>query len=129
MTPGHSSGQDMAHGHRRVVVTPVHLVILFIGAVLIISVVGIIVLAATGNPAPQELGTVCIASMTALGGLLAPNTGLFSSGRTAQRASLAGEAAARAVVNVSAEADYLAEHNPPDPLEPPEAPPATYRKH
>lgn len=77
---------------------PVQLVIGFIGVVLLTALLGIIVLAVMSQPVPDELGTVCIASMTALAGVLAPNTGLLTSGRTARRAEAAGHAAATAVI-------------------------------
>lgn len=85
-------------------VAPVQLVICFVGGVLILCVGGIIGLAIFGRAIPDELGTVCIASMTALAGLLAPNTGLVSS-RTSRRATEAAHAAAAAVVEVDGAAD------------------------
>jgi hypothetical protein len=85
--------------------SPLQLVIAFIGVVLLTGLVGIIVLAVLDRPVPDELGTVCIASMTALAGVLAPNTGLMASGRIARHAEEAGQAAAAAVVAVHAEDD------------------------
>lgn len=78
-------------------VAPVQLVIVAVAGILWTSLVGIIVLAILRVPIPDALGTLCIASMTALAGLLAPNTGLVAP-RTARRAHEAGEAAAAAVV-------------------------------
>lgn len=91
---------------------PVQLVIMFVGAVLLLCVLGMIALASiavwqghdVGNAIPQELATVAIASMTAMAGLLAPNTGLLSSSRTARRAEAAGHAAASAVIDAEAQA-------------------------
>lgn len=84
---------------------PVQLVIGFIGVVLLTALLGIIVLAVMAQPVPDELGTVCIASMTALAGVLAPNTGLLTHGRTARRAEAAGLAAAAAVVRADETVD------------------------
>jgi hypothetical protein len=47
---------------------------------------------------PNPLATTCIAALTGLSGLLVPNTGLTTSGRTARHAQVAGAAAAAAVV-------------------------------
>lgn len=78
-------------------IAPVQLVIAFVGVVLLICTGGIIVLAVMNVQVPDALGTLSIASMTALGGLLAPNTGLVS-GKTARRADAAARAAATAVM-------------------------------
>jgi hypothetical protein len=80
-------------------VAPVQLVIVVVGLVLWTSLVGIITLAVMVQPVPDELGTLAIASMTALAGLLAPNTALVS-GRAGRRAEQAGQAAAAAVLEV-----------------------------
>lgn len=77
---------------------PVQLVIVFVGSVLLLCTLGIIALAVVDQAVPDALGTLSIASMTALAGLLAPNTGLLTNGRAARRAQAAGEAAAAAVV-------------------------------
>jgi len=87
---------------------PVQLVIGFIGVVLLVALVGIILLSVMERRVPDQLGTICIASMTALAGVLAPNTGLLTSGRTARRAEVAGHAAAHAVIEAEAE-DHQAE--------------------
>lgn len=100
-------------------VAPVQLVILLVGSVMVSSALGIVTLAVIaavtkGNvKIPQELATVCISSLTLLGGLLTPNTGLVSGTRTARHAAMAGQAAAAAVVEheglerLSREADDL----------------------
>lgn len=94
---------------------PVQLVIGFVGAVLMVSTLGIITLALFDKAVPDELATVAIASMTGLAGLLTPNTGLVSTGRTARRAAAAGEAAATAVLAVDGQADAdAAEHDSED---------------
>lgn len=86
---------------------PIQLVIMFVGAVLVLCVLGMITLAGIAvaqgaNPAdsiPQELATVAIASMTAMAGLLAPNTGILTNSRATRRAEVAGHAAASAVID------------------------------
>lgn len=87
-------------------VAPVQLVIVFVGSVLMLTTLGIITLAIAHVPVPDALGTLSIASMTALAGLLAPNTGLVSS-RAAKRAEAAGHAAATAVIEADAEAEAV----------------------
>lgn len=90
---------------------PVQLVIILVGMVLMTSLLGIIALSVFRVEVPDELGTVCIASMTALGGLLAPNTGLLTGGgRHTRRVEAAGQAAAAAVM--------AAEAHPTDPADP-----------
>jgi hypothetical protein len=85
-------------------VAPIQWVILIVGATLLSSTLGMVVLAlvaavnSTKVVIPQELATVAISSLTALGGLLVPHTGLTTSGRTARHAAMAGHAAAAAVV-------------------------------
>lgn len=87
---------------------PIVVVILLVGGVMVSTALAMSALAIIATvrdvpvKIPQELATVCISSLTALGGLLTPNTGLVS-GRTARRAEVAGHAAAAAVV----EADQL----------------------
>lgn len=49
-------------------------VIFFVGAVLILSVLGIIGLALTGHPIPDVLQNIAVGSLTGLVGLLVPNT-------------------------------------------------------
>jgi hypothetical protein len=90
-------------------VAPVQLVIGFIGIVLFTALVGIITLAVLQRSVPDELGTVCIASMTALAGVLAPNTGALSHGPAARRAEAAGQAAAAAVIEADRVEDQAAE--------------------
>lgn len=86
-------------------VAPVQLVIVFIGGVLSVCVVGMIVLAVLDRGIPQELATVAVSSMTAMAGLLAPNTGLLTNGRTARRAEAAGHAAATAVIEADGQVE------------------------
>lgn len=88
-------------------VAPVQLVIGFVGSVLMLCTLGIIVLALMAVPVPDALGTLSIASMTALAGLLAPNTGLTTA-RTSRRAETAGQAAAAAVIEHDQAADTAA---------------------
>lgn len=83
-------GRDLA--------SPLLLVVAFIGAELLLTVLGIVLLALLDKDVPQVLGTVCVGAMTGLAGLLAPNTGLLAGGRTAHNATLAGNAAAAAVM-------------------------------
>lgn len=52
--------------------TPTRMVVALIGAVLLLSVVGIIVLATRGNPIPDVLQNVAVGSLTGLVGLLVP---------------------------------------------------------
>lgn len=77
---------------------PVQLVIGLIGIVLLLTTLTMSVLAILGRPIPQELTTVSISSLTAVAGLLAPNTGLTHTGRQARHAAVAGQAAAQAVM-------------------------------
>lgn len=84
---------------------PVQLVIVFVGSVLLLTCVAITALAMIARPVPDALGTLSIASMTALAGLLAPNTGLTTTGRAARRAEAAGHAAATAVIEADATED------------------------
>lgn len=85
-------------------VAPIQLVIWLVGTVMVSTALGIVLLAIIATvrgvqvEIPQELATVCISSLTALGGLLTPSTGVTSSGRTARHAAMAGQAAAAAVV-------------------------------
>lgn len=82
---------------------PIVVVILLVGSVMVSTALAIATVAIIATlrdvpvKIPQELATVCISSLTAMGGLLTPNTGLVS-GRTARRAEVAGHAAAAAVV-------------------------------
>lgn len=106
-------------------VAPIQLVILLIGSVLIIgtSTMAVLALVAVLNSRdvtaaiPQELSTLTFGSLTALGGLLTPNTGLTSTGRQARHAAVAGQAAATAVMeheamhDLAVEADSLREHD------------------
>lgn len=100
--------------------SPLLLVVSFIGVELLLTVLGIILLAVLGKPVPQVLGTVCVGAMTGLAGLLAPNTGLLAGGRSAHNAQMAGSAAAQAVLEtgelhrLQREADQLADelYNP-----------------
>jgi hypothetical protein len=85
-------------------VAPVQLVIVTVGLVLWTSLVGIIVLAVLQVEIPEALGTLSIASMTALAGLLAPNTGLLTS-KASRRAEAAGQAAAAAVIEAEVKAE------------------------
>lgn len=84
-------------------VAPMMMVVLLVGAVMVSTALGIVTLAIIAAvrdvkvAIPQELATVCISSLTLLGGLLTPNSGLTSS-RTSRRAEVAGQAAAVAVV-------------------------------
>lgn len=103
-------------------VAPIQLVIVLVGTVLVSTALGIVALAIIAAlrgvdvVVPQELATVCISSLTALGGLLTPNTGLTVGARTARHAAVAGHAAAAAVVEheglerLSREADELRRH-------------------
>ena len=85
-------------------VAPIQLVILLVGSVMVSTALGIVCIAVIATVRevpvriPQELATVCISSLTALGGLLTPSTGLTSSSRANRRAEAAGHAAAVAVV-------------------------------
>jgi hypothetical protein len=51
---------------------PIRLVAGIIGAVLLVAVVGIIVLAATDHPIPDVLQNVAVGALTAEGALLVP---------------------------------------------------------
>lgn len=53
--------------------TPLRMVIGFIGTVLLVCVVGIIYLAATGHPVPDVLQNVTIGALTGLVGVLVPS--------------------------------------------------------
>lgn len=53
--------------------TPIRLVIGFVGITLVGGLVGIIVLANKGQPAPDVLQNVTIGALTLLGGLLVPS--------------------------------------------------------
>lgn len=94
-------------------VAPVQLVIALIGAVLLLSVSGMIVLAVVAlinngdveGAIPNQLATVSVASMTAMAGLLAPNTGLLTSSKSARRAEAAGHAAATAVIEADGQVE------------------------
>jgi len=85
-------------------VAPIQLVILLVGSVMVSTALGIVCIAVIATVRevpvriPQELATVCISSLTALGGLLTPSTGLTGSSRAARNAERAGQAAAAAVV-------------------------------
>lgn len=87
-------------------VAPIGLVIILVGSVAITTALGMVVIAIVasvqgldaGNAIPNPLATTCIASLTGLSGLLTPNTGLTTSGRTARHAAVAGQAAATAVI-------------------------------
>ena len=84
-------------------VAPIQLVIMLVGTVMVSTALGIVVIATIATvrdvqlKIPQELATVCISSLTALGGLLTPNTGMMSP-RADRAAVAAGAAAATAVV-------------------------------
>lgn len=104
-------------------VAPISLVIVLVGGVATITALGMVVIAVVAafhgadvsNSIPNPLATTCIASLTGLSGLLTPNTGLTTSGRTARHAAVAGQAAAAAVVeheqmhDLAVEADRLKE--------------------
>jgi len=83
---------------------PITVVILLVGLVMVSTALGIVTLAIIATMRdvevviPQELATVCISSLTALGGLLTPSTGIMSNSRAVRRAEVAGHAAAAAVV-------------------------------
>lgn len=83
--------------------TPIVVVILLVGVVMVSTALAIAALAIIATVRevpvriPQELATVCISSLTALGGLLTPSTGM-TSGRADRAAQAAGHAAATAVV-------------------------------
>ncbi len=85
-------------------VAPIQWVILIVGSTLLTSTLGMVTLALVATyrqsevVIPQELATVAISSLTALGGLLVPHTGLTGSPRSARQAAVAGQAAAAAVV-------------------------------
>lgn len=85
-------------------VAPIVLVVLLVGSVMVSTALGIITVAIVATvrdvpvKIPQELATVCISSLTALGGLLTPSTGMMAGSRAARHAELAGHAAAQAVV-------------------------------
>lgn len=97
--------------------TPVQLVVLFIGATILTNTLLIGVLALKGVPVPEVLGTVVVSSVTGLLGLLAPNTGLVHTTRTARHVAEAGQAAAAAVLEhdglreVAAEGERLRQHD------------------
>jgi hypothetical protein len=102
-------------------VAPIQLVIVLVGGVALITAVGMVLIAAiavmhgddVSRSIPNPLATTCIASLTGLSGLLTPNTGLTMSARTARHATLAGQAAATAVVeheqlhDLATEAEHL----------------------
>lgn len=85
-------------------VAPIQLVILLVGTVMVSTALGIVLLSVVATiretkvVVPQELAVVCISSLTALGGLLTPNTGLVTGGKVERRAERAGHAAAAAVL-------------------------------
>lgn len=98
---------------------PIQLVIWLVGMVALVTGGGMVIIGVTqalrGDSVeiPSQLVTVCVGALGALGGLLAPNTGLTSSARTARHAAVAGQAAAMAVVehehlhDMTLEADSL----------------------
>lgn len=94
-------------------VAPIQLVIMLVGGVALVTATGMVMIAAiavwngqdVSKSIPNPLATTCIAALTGLSGLLVPNTGLTTSGRTARHAYQAGAAAAAAVV----EHDQLAD--------------------
>ncbi len=105
-------------------VAPIQLVIVLVGGVALVTAGGMVLIAVVtawqgGGAAdmtkaiPNPLATTCIAALTGLSGLLVPNTGLTTSGRTARAAERAGQAAAAAIVeheglhDLAAEADQL----------------------
>lgn len=102
-------------------VAPIQLVIVLVGAVALICAGGMVIIAIVtawqggdvSKAIPNPLATACIAALTGLSGLLVPNTGLTTSGRTARHAQVAGAAAAAAVVeheqlhDLAVEADQL----------------------
>lgn len=96
-------------------VTPIRLVVAILGLQLQLSTLGIIVLPLLGVDIPNVLGTIAVASMTGLTGLLTPNTGLRGSASERQ-AAIAGQAAAAAVAEhhglsrLAQEADELGPH-------------------
>jgi len=96
-------------------VAPIQWVIGIVGSTLLSSTLGMVALAmiaainGTSVVIPQELATVAISSLTALGGLLVPHTGLVGSSRTARNAAMAGHAAAAAVVEHEGLADVARE--------------------
>lgn len=87
-------------------VAPIQLVIVLVGGVALTTAGGMVIIAIVtawnggdvSRSIPNPLATTCIASLTGLSGLLTPNTGLTTSGRTDRRAAVAGQAAATAVV-------------------------------
>lgn len=102
-------------------VAPIQLVIMLVGSVALVTAVGMVVIASIAvlngqdvtKSIPNPLATTCIAALTGLSGLLVPNTGLTTSGRTARHAAVAGQAAAAAVVehdqlhDLAVEADQM----------------------
>lgn len=100
-------------------VAPIQLVIGIIGAVLMLGALTMSTLAIVAvwrghdvtASIPQELTTVTISALTALAGLLTPNTGLTTSARTARHAAVAGQAAAAAVVEHEQLHDLAVEAN------------------
>lgn len=100
-------------------VAPIQLVIWLVGMVALVTAGGMVAIgvaqAFTSQPVeiPSQLVTVCVGALGALGGLLAPNTGLTTSARTARHAAVAGQAAAAAVVeydglhDMALEAEHL----------------------
>lgn len=98
-------------------VAPIQLVIVLVGAVALTTAGGMVIIAVVAawngtdvsRSIPNPLATTCIAALTGLSGLLVPNTGLTSSGRTARHAYQAGHAAAAAVVEHEQLADLASE--------------------
>lgn len=94
---------------------PIQLVIWLVGMVAMVAVFGMVVIGITqafsGRDVeiPSQLVTVCVGALGALGGLLAPNTGLTTSARTARHAAVAGQAAATAVIEHEALHDLSVE--------------------
>lgn len=104
--------------------TPIRLVVALIGAVMLATSLGIVVLAFIGawnDCAPLEipapLPSIALASMTGLAGLLAPTQGLHYPDRTARHMEHAGAAAAAAVLeheqlnDLATEAEAIREGN------------------
>lgn len=85
-------------------VAPIQLVIWLVGCVALVTAFGMVVIGVAqvvqgqSVDIPSQLVTVCVGALGALGGLLAPNTGLTTSARTARHAAVAGQAAATAVL-------------------------------
>lgn len=107
-------------------VAPIQLVIVLVGGVALVTASGMVLIAAiavlngqdVSKSIPNPLATTCIAALTGLSGLLVPNTGLTTSGRTARHAQVAGAAAAAAVVeheqlhDLATEAERLRRETP-----------------